>query len=377
MAYRKESVKSWATQPTDAAASRFWRRCSRSYRPSHQWRVGPNHRRPPRTPIPMAGRISRRSRNTGRRSECARPSRWSFIPKPTFRPSGRSCHSGQQRGAHRRERAAAGYGAAEVIAVDSRLRQPVTQEDGSLAHSAGIDGGRNPRRDHIGETNMEYDLKLKNGLIIDGTGQPGFRGDVAVKDGRIVALGEAAGSAVRTVDADGLVVSPGFVDIHTHYDAQILWDRMMTVSPWHGVTSVVMGNCGFSVAPTRPEHRGQIMRTLEKVEGMNLDALEAGMGYDWPFVTFRRVPRRRRTSRRRNQCRRAGRPYRGADVRNGRRRLRTGRYRRRNCADAGGGARIDARRRRGIFHLARPARTSVTWASPCPAARPPWMNYWP
>ena len=133
---------------------------------------------------------------------------------------------------------------------------------------------------------MEYDLKLTNGLIIDGSGRPGFSGDVAVKDGRIVALGEASGSAVRTIDAAGLVVTPGFVDIHTHYDAQILWDRMLTVSPWHGVTSVVMGNCGFSVAPTRPEHRGQIMRTLEKVEGMNLDALEAGMGYDWPFVTF-------------------------------------------------------------------------------------------
>lgn len=133
---------------------------------------------------------------------------------------------------------------------------------------------------------MEYDLKLTNGLIIDGTNQPGFSGDVAIREGRIAALGKAPGSAQRTIDASGLVVAPGFVDIHTHYDAQILWDRMLTVSPWHGVTSVVMGNCGFSVAPTRPEHRGQIMRTLEKVEGMNLDALEAGMGYDWPFVTF-------------------------------------------------------------------------------------------
>jgi N-acyl-D-aspartate/D-glutamate deacylase len=82
------------------------------------------------------------------------------------------------------------------------------------------------------------------------------------------------------------VVAPGFVDLHTHYDAQVFWDRMLTISPWHGVTTVLMGNCGFGVAPTRPEHRGLILRTLEKVEGMSLDALEAGLGDDWPFESF-------------------------------------------------------------------------------------------
>jgi N-acyl-D-aspartate/D-glutamate deacylase len=133
---------------------------------------------------------------------------------------------------------------------------------------------------------MDYDLKIEGGFILDGSGRPGVQGSVAVKDGRMVAVGEAAGSAARTIDAGGLAVAPGFVDIHTHYDAQVMWDRMLTVSPWHGVTTVVMGNCGFSVAPTRPEHRGQIMRTLEKVEGMSLSALEAGLGYDWPFETF-------------------------------------------------------------------------------------------
>src|SRR5205814_10415267 len=76
------------------------------------------------------------------------------------------------------------------------------------------------------------------------------------------------------------------VDIHTHYDAQVFWDRMLTISPWHGVTSVVMGNCGFGVAPTRPAHRELVLRTLESVEGMALDALQAGMGADWPFETF-------------------------------------------------------------------------------------------
>src|SRR5579875_89385 len=133
---------------------------------------------------------------------------------------------------------------------------------------------------------MEYDVKIDGGLILDGSGRPGVQGSVAIKDRRIVAVGDAPGAAARTIDASGLIVAPGFVDIHTHYDAQVMWDRMLTVSPWHGVTTVVMGNCGFGVAPTRPEHRGQIMRTLEKVEGMSLTALETGLGYDWPFETF-------------------------------------------------------------------------------------------
>jgi N-acyl-D-aspartate/D-glutamate deacylase len=84
----------------------------------------------------------------------------------------------------------------------------------------------------------------------------------------VVALGEGLGTASQTVDAQGLVVAPGFVDIHTHYDAQVLWDPELSISPWHGVTTAVLGNCGFGVAPTRPEHRDLILRTLERVEGM-------------------------------------------------------------------------------------------------------------
>src|SRR5262245_4439969 len=133
---------------------------------------------------------------------------------------------------------------------------------------------------------MDFDLVVRGGTIVDGTGRPGVRGDVGIRDGRIAALGDVKGSAAQTVDAGGLVVAPGFIDVHTHYDAQVMWDRMLTISPWHGVTTVVMGNCGFGVAPTRPDHRGLIMRTLEKVEGMSLDALEAGLGEAWPFETF-------------------------------------------------------------------------------------------
>src|SRR5262245_5403452 len=133
---------------------------------------------------------------------------------------------------------------------------------------------------------MDFDLAIRGGTVYDGTGRPGIRGDVGIRGGRIVALGEANGSAAQTIDAGGLAVAPGFVDIHTHYDAQVMWDRMLTISPWHGVTTVVVGNCGFGVAPTRPDHRGLILRTLEKVEGMSLATLEAGCGMDWPFESF-------------------------------------------------------------------------------------------
>ncbi|TDI59284.1 MAG: amidohydrolase [Alphaproteobacteria bacterium] len=133
---------------------------------------------------------------------------------------------------------------------------------------------------------MTYDLKITGGTIIDGTGAARYIGDVGIKDGAIVALGDATEDATKTIDATGKIVSPGFVDIHTHYDAQIMWDRMMTISPWHGVTTTVVGNCGFGVAPTRPEHRTLILQTLEQVEGMSLATLQIGLGDDWGFETF-------------------------------------------------------------------------------------------
>ena len=133
---------------------------------------------------------------------------------------------------------------------------------------------------------MAYDLKITGGSIIDGTGAPRQAGDLGIKDGKVVALGAAPEAARESIDATGRVVAPGFVDIHTHYDAQIIWDRMLTISPWHGVTTVVMGNCGFGVAPTRPQHRDLIVRTLEKVEGISVASLQAGLGEEWPFETF-------------------------------------------------------------------------------------------
>jgi N-acyl-D-aspartate/D-glutamate deacylase len=133
---------------------------------------------------------------------------------------------------------------------------------------------------------VEYDLKITGGLIVDGTGAPGHAGDLGIRAGRIAAVGHAPGDAARTIEARGHVVTPGFIDVHTHYDAQVLWDRMLTISPWHGVTTAVIGNCGFGIAPTRAERRGLVLRTLEKVEGMSLAALEAGLGPDWGFESF-------------------------------------------------------------------------------------------
>lgn len=133
---------------------------------------------------------------------------------------------------------------------------------------------------------MDYDLCVSGGTLIDGSGRPMVRGDVGIRGGRIVALGHAPGRARQRIDAEGAYVCPGFVDIHTHYDAQILWDPRLSVSPWHGVTTAVIGNCGFGLAPTRPEHRMMILKTLEKVEGMDMAALTQGIGPVWPFETF-------------------------------------------------------------------------------------------
>jgi N-acyl-D-aspartate/D-glutamate deacylase len=135
----------------------------------------------------------------------------------------------------------------------------------------------------------QVDVVLRGGQVIDGTGRPAFSADVGIEGGRIVAVGEisrleAEDAGAEVVALDGLALAPGFIDIHTHYDAQVLWDPCLTPSCWHGVTSVVMGNCGFGVAPTRPDDRHRIVGTLENVEGMTATALESGI--DWSFESF-------------------------------------------------------------------------------------------
>jgi N-acyl-D-aspartate/D-glutamate deacylase len=126
-----------------------------------------------------------------------------------------------------------------------------------------------------------YDVIIRGADICDGTGAPRRRGDVAVQDGRIAAVGRVDGTARRTIDASGLTLAPGFIDLHTHYDCQVSWDRALTPSCWHGVTTVVMGNCGFSIAPCRPDDRELLMRMLLYVEGMPTEALRAGIQWEW------------------------------------------------------------------------------------------------
>jgi N-acyl-D-aspartate/D-glutamate deacylase len=125
------------------------------------------------------------------------------------------------------------------------------------------------------------DLKIVGGVVIDGTGRPGFRGDVGVRDGRIVAVGEVAEPARETLDAAGRAVAPGFIDVHTHYDAQAFWDPTFSPSCYHGVTTIVGGFCGFSIAPMTPQAAPYIQRMLSRVEGMPLQTLQEALPWDW------------------------------------------------------------------------------------------------
>ncbi len=131
---------------------------------------------------------------------------------------------------------------------------------------------------------MALDAIIRGGTVVDGSGKPRFSADIGIKDGRIAEIGKVTTQAARTIDADGLIVSPGFIDGHTHMDAQVAWDPIGSCSCWHGVTSVVMGNCGFALAPCKPEEREWYARCLSAVEDIPTEAMAAGI--DWTWETF-------------------------------------------------------------------------------------------
>ena len=146
---------------------------------------------------------------------------------------------------------------------------------------------------------MSFDLLIRGGTVVDGTGASPFQGDVAIAAGRIAEVAptskKIAGDAKRNIDAGGLIVAPGFIDPHTHYDAQICWDREITPSAWHGITTVMMGNCGVGIAPCRPDARAIASADLVNVEAIPQDALNRGITWDWvTFPEFMNAAARRR-----------------------------------------------------------------------------------
>jgi N-acyl-D-amino-acid deacylase len=143
---------------------------------------------------------------------------------------------------------------------------------------------------------MAYDLLIKNGTVVDGTGAPRYRADVAISGSTIAEIGKIKDGAKTTIDASDLIVAPGFVDPHTHYDAQICWDPLVTCSSWHGVTSVVMGNCGVGIAPCKPDVREVATWDLVNVEGIPFDVLSKGISWEWQsFPEFMAAAARRRS----------------------------------------------------------------------------------
>ena len=129
---------------------------------------------------------------------------------------------------------------------------------------------------------MQFDRIIKNGMIVDGTRQRRFRGDIGIKDGIITEIGKLHRSdSAETIDAAGLIVAPGVIDLHTHYDAQLYWDPYCTLSGWHGVTSVILGNCGFGFAPARVEDRNSMMLTMTRIEAIPFESLKRALPWDW------------------------------------------------------------------------------------------------
>jgi N-acyl-D-aspartate/D-glutamate deacylase len=196
-----------------------------------------------------------------------------------------------------------------------------------------------------------HDLVIRNGKIVDGTGAAAFNGDVAIDAGKIASVGGKAGTGRREIDAGGLLITPGWVDIHTHYDGQAVWDPYLTPSSWHGVTTVLIGNCGVGFAPVRPGKEDFLISLMDGVEDIPTATLTAGIDFKWESFTeyldaLAGIERVIDVGTHVQHC--AVRGLRHGRARGGER----ARHRRRHCADGGGGARRGQGRRARRQHLA-------------------------
>ncbi len=200
-----------------------------------------------------------------------------------------------------------------------------------------------------------HDLIIRGGTIVDGSGNPRVEADIAIDGDRITAVGRIDGNAARTIDATGCLVTPGWVDVHTHYDGQATWDPILAPSSWHGVTTVVMGNCGVGFAPVRPGQEKFLIELMEGVEDIPGIALNEGM--DWRWETFARISRCARRDAAHDRHRDAGAARRSARVRDGRplQQQRRSADRRRNRGDGRHRARRHQSRRARFFEFAHAA----------------------
>ena len=219
---------------------------------------------------------------------------------------------------------------------------------------------------------MAHDIVIRGGELVDGTGAEPVRGDLAIDDGLITAVGEVDGTGKREIDAEGHLVTPGFVDLHTHLDAQIGWEPTMTPVSWHGVTTALLGNCGVTFAPCKPSDRELLAGMMETVEDIPKHAIMTGL--PWRLGGLRRVPRCDREPRAFTQHGRPRRPLRGSLLRHGRARRRRTRERRRDEADGRHRRRI---RSTVVRSASRPTDSKVTacrMAAPFPAPLPTRAN---
>ena len=204
---------------------------------------------------------------------------------------------------------------------------------------------------------MSFDLVIRGGTVVDGSGLGGYRADVGIVGDRIALVGRIKEQGAREIDADGLVVTPGFIDAHTHMDAQIFWDRQGSNSCWHGVTTVVMGNCGFTLAPVQSDARALVVRNLERAEDMDPNGARGGDRVELGDLPG--VPRDDRQAAEGDQLRVEHRALGAAHVGDGRPRVHRNRDPRRPRADDGPARRRAARRRDRLHHVAEPAPRDV------------------